>query len=223
MDETAASTEPKEAVNRPPITPSVSKPKVNKKPIIITALVGLGLIIASSLGVYFWQQGIAKGLNQEKTTLNEKVASQSAQITKIEKENTDLKTKVNFLEKSLKEATASAEFGELSFSDIQATHYTYDEAGVERSVLLIDLTAKNETKQTLFISAFSFKLKDTNNKSYPLAEQGAFPLPSGKVLIFDQPAVPGEAVSGTVAFNAPKTIKLFTLYYDTQQFTITIK
>ena len=223
MDETAASNELKEAANKPPVTPSVSKPKANKKTIIITGLIGLGLIITSTLGIYFWQQGIVKGLSQEKATLDKKIASQSAQITKIEKENTDLKTKVNFLEKSLKEATASAEFGELSFSDIKASHYTFDDEGLERNLVLVETTVKNEADQTLFLSAFSFKLKDSNNKSYPLTQNAADVLPGGKVALFDQQVASGETINGTVAFDAPKTIGLFTLYYDTQQFTITIK
>ena len=217
------------STNEAPIpkpTPSTNtKPKMSKKPIIITSAVGLVLIVLVALGIYLWQQGIAKGLNKERNTLEAKVVSQSAQLKTLEKSNKDLSAKVNFLDKALKEATAAAniEFGELSFPSVKATHYTYDEAGVERSVLLVDVTTKNETDQTLFLSAFNFKLKDAQNKSYPFAAEGSFPLPSGKVLLFDQQMAPGETVSGTLAFNAPKSIKLFTLFYNTQKFTITVK
>ena len=214
-----------EAPTPKPTFSTNAKPKTSKKPIIITAVVAVVLIILVAFAIYLWQQGIVKGLNKDKDTLEAKIVSQSAQLKTLEKNNKDLNAKVNFLDKALKEATAAAniEFGELSFPSVKATHYTYDEAGVERSVLLVDVTTKNETDQTLFLSAFNFKLKDAQNKSYPFAAEGSFPLPSGKVLLFDQQMAPGETVSGTLAFNAPKSIKLFTLFYNTQKFTITVK
>jgi len=226
MDESAQNESvTNEAPTPKPTTPQPAKPKASKKPIIITGVVALVLIILVAGGIYLWQQGIVKGLNRDKDSLEAKVVSQSAQLKTLEKNNKDLSVKVNFLDKALKEATAAAniEFGELSFPSVKATHYTYDEAGVERSVLLVDVTTKNETDQTLFLSAFNFKLKDAQNKSYPFAGEGSFPLPTGRVLLFDQQMAPAETVTGTLAFNAPKLIKLFTLFYNAQKFTITVR
>ena len=225
MDEAAQDNPTTEDQTPKPTAPQSAKTKSSKKSIIITAVVALVLIILVAGGIYLWQQGIVKGLNKDKDSLEAKVVSQSAQLKTLEKNNKDLSVRVNFLDKALKEATAAAniEFGELSFPSVKGSHYTYDEAGVERSVLLVDVTSKNETDQTLFLSAFNFKLKDAQNKSYPFAAEGSFPLPSGKVLLFDQQMAPGETVSGTLAFNAPKSIKLFTLFYNTEKFTITVK
>ena len=226
MEETAQNESATNEAPTPKLTTSqATKPKSGKKPIIITSVVGLVLIVLATLGIYLWQQGIVKGLNKDNRALEAKVVSQSAQLKTLEKNNKDLSARVNFLDKALKEATAAAniEFGELSFPSVKATHYTYDEAGVERSVLLVDVTTKNETDQTLFLSAFNFKLKDAQNKSYPFAGEGSFPLPTGRVLLFDQQMAPAETVTGTLAFNAPKLIKLFTLFYNAQKFTITVK
>ena len=226
MDEAAQNDTTTTEAQTPKTEPTpTAKPKKSKKQIIITGVVFLVLIIIVGLGTYLWQQGIVKGVNKDKDTLEVKVASQSAQIRTLEKDSKDLNARVNFLDNALKEATAAAniEFGELSFPSVKATHHTYEEAGEQRSVLLVDVTVKNETEQTLFLSAFNFKLKDTQNKSYPFAAEGSFPLPTGRVLLFDQQMTPGETVTGTLAIAAPKSIKLFTLFYNTQKFTITVK
>lgn len=207
-------------------TPPVAvNPKINKRPFIIVSIVAVVFIVLSGLGIYFLQQGKISTLTSDKEALKEEIASQSAQLEKLDKEKSNLNSKVSFLEKSLKEATASAnfEFGELTFSNLKASHYTFDDEGLERNLVLIDMTVKNETDQTLFLSVSSFKLKDSNNKSYPLTQNAADVLPSGKVALFDQQVAPGETINGTVAFDVPKTISLFTLFYDTEQFTLTVK
>ncbi|OGY25536.1 MAG: hypothetical protein A2Z11_03875 [Candidatus Woykebacteria bacterium RBG_16_43_9] len=207
-------------------TPSTNtKSKISKRLLIIVSILVVVFIVLSGSGIYFLQQGKINTLTSDKEALKEKITSQSAQLKKLDKEKSDLNSKVSFLEKSLKEATASAnfEFGELTFSNLKASHYTFDDEGLERNLVLVDMTVKNETDQTLFLSAFSFKLKDSNNKSYPLTQNAADVLPSGKGALFDQQVAPGETINGTVAFDASKTTSLFTLFYDAQQFTVTVK
>lgn len=213
-----------------PTSPTVDakptkKAKFYKKPIFIVSIAGVILIIATGVGIYSWQRGIVNGLMGEKSSLEEKVASQSAQLEKLGKESRDLKSKMSFLEKSLREATASAqfEFGELTIAAAKGEHFLYESEGGPVNLVLVDVTMKNNTEQNLFLSALNFKLKDTNNKSYSQAEEGIYKLPSGKVIIFDQQMAAGETVSGTLVFAAPKTISLFTLFYDTHQLTLTVK
>ncbi|MEX0622101.1 MAG: DUF4352 domain-containing protein [Candidatus Woykebacteria bacterium] len=222
MEETAAS-EP----NTPtaPETKGTPKKRFYRKPTFIISIVALILIVVTGVGIYFWQQGIVAGLKDEKSLLDEKVASQSAQIAKVEKGNKDFQTKINFLEKSLKEATASAqfEFGDLTIASVSGKHFVYEDEGGPVNFVLVDVSMKNDTEQTLFLSTLGFKLKDANNKSYPQASTGTYKLPSGKVLIFDQQMAAGETVSGSVVFSAPKTVNLFTLIYENQERTITVK
>ena len=208
------------STNEAPIpkpTPSTNtKPKMSKKPIIITSAVGLVLIVLVALGIYLWQQGIAKGLNKERNTLEAKVVSQSAQLKTLEKSNKDLSAKVNFLDKALKEATAAAniEFGELTISVSKTSRY-------DGEVVVVDLTIKNETDQTLFFSVLNLKLKDSKNKSYlPDLPPGN----SNKSPLKDQQVIPGETIVGSIAFwSVPATEKIFTLLYNTEKFTITVK
>ncbi|HEX7455853.1 MAG TPA: DUF4352 domain-containing protein [Candidatus Nanoarchaeia archaeon] len=210
------------------------KPKGNKKPIIITIVIAVVLIITAVAGVYLWQQGKVRGLSGDKNSLEDKMASQSAQLAELGKENTNLKSRVVFLEKSLREATASAQAqGELTPSVGNVSHYTskiFSEPSADANdFLLIDLTVKNSSKQTLYFSIFNLKLKDDENKAYPYYTTAApylansFDLPKGKVELRDQQVNADETVTGTVIFFVPKTKNLFTLLYNTSKFTITAK
>ena len=110
MDDAAQNESATSEAPTPKPTPSTNaKPKMSKKPIIITSAIGLVLIVLVSLGIYLWQQGIVKGLYEDKGFLEAKMVSQSAQIATLGKDNTDLKTRINFLEKELREATASSQ------------------------------------------------------------------------------------------------------------------
>ena len=224
MDEPA---EEKEETPKP--TSPKDKTKLTKKQLTITIVLASIVVIIVGVLIYFWQQGNLNskrtGFEADKKRLDEQIASQSAQLSKLEKTNADQKAKISFLEKSLQEATASArfEFGELTFASAKAEHFVYEDEGGPLNLVMVDVTMKNSTEQNLFLSAPNFKLKDASNKSYPQASEGMFNLPSGKVLIFDQQMAVGESVSGTLVFIAPKTINLFTLFYDSQQSTITIK
>lgn len=220
MEETA-----KSQTSAPTNTQAASPPKRkwNKK-LIISYIVIVVVFIAAIVGIYLWQRGVVKGLETDKSSLKEKVASQSAQLKKLQKENKDLKSKVSFLEKSLIEATASANFelGELTISVSKTVRY--DDPGNladdDTPAVLVDLNVKNETEQTLFLSTLSFKLKDKKNRTY-LPDTS---LPGTRVSLKDQQVVAGESVVGSIAFySVPKSESLFTLFYDTQQFTITVK
>lgn len=205
-----------------------TKAKKSKKQLIIYLVIA-AVVTGIIAGVYIIGKNSLNNkiseFEAEKKRLTEQVASQSAQLNKLEKEKTDLNSKVTFLEKSLKEATASSsfEFGTLSITTATATQFTFEEAGIAQDLLLVDVTLKNDTKQTLFLSTLSFKLKDTDNKSYPMPDKGSYVLPSGKVLLFDQQMAAGETVSGTVVFKTPKSIKLFTLLYENNERTLTVK
>ena len=213
-----------EAQTPKPTAPQPTKPKASKKPIIITAVVALVLIILVVGGIYLWQQGIVKGLNKGKDSLEAKVVSQSAQLKTLEENNKDLNAKINFLDKALKEATAAAniDYGELTFSTSTVKFYDYgDESG--KSPLIITITAKNDTEYAQYLSNLNFKLKDDQNKSYPRIDSGYFTLPKGYVWLTDQQVNIGETVVGTIAFWADEDKSLFTLYYNTQKFTIAAK
>jgi len=220
--------EMEEAVTKPQVLNTTPKSKNNRKKRIIISTIA-ALIIGIVAGIFLVQQGSLNNktseFDTEKQKLSEQIASQSAQLKKLERGKTDLNSKISFLEKSLKEATASAsfEFGALSISTAAATQFIFEEAGETQDFVLVNVTLKNDTEQTLFLSTLSFKLKDVDNKSYPTPEEGSYVLPSGKVLLFDQQMAPGETVSGTVVFSAPKSIKLFTLFYEKVERTLTVK
>ena len=112
----------------------------------------------------------------------------------------------------------------LSLISVLAKQFTYRKGDIdETNLLLVDVEVKNDTDQTLFLSKLSFKLKDINNKSYSIFDIETWKLPSGTALLFDQQMTSGETVSGTVVFEAPKSIKLFTLLYEKNERTLTVK
>ena len=238
MEEAAQETKeetPKEESTQTEISKKDNKPlnptklKKSKKQLIIYLVIA-AVVIGIIAGVYIIGKNSLNNktseFETEKKKLTQQIASQSAQLNKLVKEKTDLNARVTFLDKSLKEATASSnfEFGTLSIPLATATQFTYEEEGVTSvDLLLVDVTLKNDTEKTLFLSTLSFKLKDTDNKSYPMPDKESYVLPSGKVLLFDQQMAAGETVSGTVVFQAPKSIKLFTLLYEKNERTLTVK
>lgn len=208
---------------------NTTKTKKSKKQLIISIVIVTVIIGILAGGYLIGQNSLNNKTSEfaaEKKKLTQQIASQSAQLNKLAKEKTDLNARVTFLGKSLKEATASSnfEFGTLSIPLATATQFTYEEEGVTSvDLLLVDVTLKNDTEKTLFLSTLSFKLKDTDNKSYPRPDRKSYVLPSGKVLLFDQQMAAGETVSGTVVFQAPKSIKLFTLLYEKNERTLIVK
>lgn len=180
------------------------------------------VIILAVFGVYNWQQGVVEEVKGEKESLESKVASQSAGLTALKKESVELKSKVNFLEGKLKEATASANFevGELTLSikKTSRSNYTGD-VTPDTNTVSVEISAVNDTEQTLFISKSSFKLKDDANRSYLVGIT-----PPGYSELQDQQVQPGETIVAYVAFDdVPKNKTSLTLFYNSKTFRITAK
>ena len=205
------------------------KPNKSKKQLIIyilAAVIVLGVIASMYIIGQSNLNNKVSEFEAEKKKLTEQVASQSAQLNKLEKGKSDLNSRISFLERTLKEATAPSKFEivKLSLISVLAKQFTYRKGDIdETNLLLVDVEVKNDTDQTLFLSKLSFKLKDINNKSYSIFDIETWKLPSGTALLFDQQMTSGETVSGTVVFEAPKSIKLFTLLYENNERTLTVK
>ncbi|MDP2671320.1 MAG: DUF4352 domain-containing protein [bacterium] len=226
-------------------TVDLSQPKTpkNKKPLLITAAVSIFLALIAAIAVYLWQQGLVAGLSQDKKDLNSKVDSLTSQLdklNKVEKKNADLAAKVAFLDKALREATASAnqEIGSLTITinSVKEWDDPMNLADDDTLEIIMSLDIKNNTDQPLYYSKFAMKLKDAQNHTYGnpydppttvCTEGGAADCttkPTGFTRIPDQGVQPGETISGEIAFGSlPKSTKNYTFFYEEQTFPITVK
>jgi hypothetical protein len=200
------------------------------------------LIAALSVtGVYFWQSSNTRDVEKENDDLSAKIASQSASLDLLKSENSNLKEKVKSLESYIKGFEA-VQVGKLMVELGEAIHFGSELGGAGLSnntdydLLLIDVTVKNDTKSSLYLSVPGFQLKDSTNfvhYYYTESQVGSQPrffggginqfLPDGKREIRSQEVGAGETLTGTLIFYVPKNLNDFTLKYDSKTFTIKAK
>jgi len=208
---------------RPEAKSSSLSPKQKKLIIIVSIVI---LILASFFGAYLWQGRKVADLQVQNDSLKSDVDSVRKEADLLKSEIQKLKTRNTFLERALKEATASAQFvlEDLKISILSVSRYEAQPGEAvgwleDQKPVVVKISAKNDSKQTLYISKSSFRLKDDNNQTY-FADSA----PDGSAQLGDQPVTSGETVVGSIGFlNVPKSETIFTLYYNDMKFTITAK
>lgn len=195
--------------------------KAPKKKFPFVTIVVSVVLLGALAGVYFWQQSIVKGLNEDKSKLNSEKSSLNQEIDKLKEIEIALNQRIAFLDKSLRDATASSrvQIGRLNIS--VKSSQKYDSSSPDTSDgIVIELEAKNNTNQVLFFSRYAMKLKDNQNRSYTRVVD---PLVKNITPLSDQAVQPGETINGGVFFEgSPITSGTYTFYYEDQSFTITL-
>jgi hypothetical protein len=204
-------------VNLNPNTPKKKLP-------LLTAGVSL-LAIVLILAVYFWQQTNVNSLAKEKNDLSDRVNmlnSDLAKLKDVEKSNSELNAKIAFLDKALRDATASSRVQIAKLSVVLKSSQKFDSTEPDLGDgIVVELEAKNNSNQILFFSRYAIKLKDGQNRSYTRVVD---PYVKGTTPISDQAVQPGETITGSVFFEgSPITAGSYTFYYEDQSFPITLK
>jgi hypothetical protein len=200
----------------------------NKKPIFISTLFIISLVVAVGAAWYLQQKKI-DALATDKssvaaTNIKNVKALQSAQKTtaKLQQEVDNLNTTINEMKNPNMADLA------LTINEVKHNGVIYNETG--NDMLFIDVTVTNKSKKLDgYFAASDLKLKDTKNNIYPLCQnspvgyyvcQSGLNTPAGKTELVSQSVPVGSTVRGTIGFYVPKDFGTCTLTYKNSIFQL---